>query len=122
MNFGTFALLVSSVSLNALAQVVLRKAMTVAVLPPASQVLKLGLALIGNGWLWIGGVCYVVSVGIWLMVLSRVQVGAAYPMGSVGYIVATILGVLWLGESLSLLRIAGLVTICLGVFMISRTA
>ncbi len=122
MNLGTFGLLVSSVSLNAVAQVVLRKAMTVAVLPPFSQTMQLGLALLGNVWLWAGGFCYILSIGIWLIVLSKVQVGAAYPMGSVGYIVAAIIGLLWLNEPLSLVRIVGLVLICGGVYLISRTA
>ncbi len=123
MNLATFALIVVSVSLNALAQVALRKAMLVAgTLPPISQPIGLGLALAGNVWLWAGMACYGASIGLWLAVLARVQVSVAYPMLSIGYVIAAVLGVTFLGETLGLARIAGILVICLGVFLVSRTA
>lgn len=122
MNAATFTLVLLSVSLNALAQVVLRKAMTGPPLPPTSQVMALGLALVGNIWLWAGMVCYAASIGLWLAVLAKVEVGAAYPMLSIGYVIAAVLGFLFLGESLGAARIAGIGLIGVGVVMIARTA
>jgi len=123
MNPATFALIVVSVSLNALAQVALRKAMLAAgVLPPISQPVDLGLALVGNVWLWAGMACYGASIGLWLAVLARVQVSVAYPMLSIGYVIAAVLGVMFLGETVGVARIAGIGLICLGVLLISRTA
>ena len=122
MNAATFTLVLLSVSLNALSQVVLRKAMTGPPLPPTSQVMALGLALVGNIWLWAGMVCYAASIGLWLAVLAKVEVGAAYPMLSIGYVIAAVLGFLFLGESLGAARIAGIGLIGVGVVMIARTA
>lgn len=118
-----FALVLVSVSLNALAQVVLRKAMLAAgSLPPFSEPVQLGLALIGNVWLWAGMACYALSIGLWLVVLARVQVSAAYPMLSIGYVIAAVLGVAFLGETVGIARMAGIALICLGVVLVARSA
>jgi drug/metabolite transporter (DMT)-like permease len=114
-------LILSSVSLNALAQVVLRKAMLLAPpLTPAAPV-RLALQLFSNPFLWAGLCCYALSIGLWLAVLSKVQVSLAYPMLSIGYIIAAVLGSVFLHESLSSYRILGIGVICLGVILISRT-
>jgi drug/metabolite transporter (DMT)-like permease len=124
MNVALFALIFVSVSLNALAQIVLRKAMLVAgVLPPLmTKPLAFALALASNGWLWAGMACYATSIGLWLSVLSRVQVSVAYPMLSMGYVIAAVLGAIFLGEPVGAARMAGISLVCLGVFFIARTA
>ena len=122
MNFATFALVLVSVSLNALAQVVLRKAMTVGTLPPASEVVALGVALASNIWLWAGMACYAASIGLWLVVLGRVEVSAAYPMLSIGYVIAAVLGLVFLGEQVGPMRMAGIALIGAGVLVVARTA
>jgi multidrug transporter EmrE-like cation transporter len=123
MNLFTFSLVVCSVCLNALAQVVLRKAMTsVGKLPPLSQPLEIAFTVAGSIWLWIGFCFFAGSISLWLIVLSRVPVGVAYPMASLGYIIGTVLGILVLGEAIIPVRIAGLALIVTGVFLISRTA
>lgn len=122
MNAATFLLVLVSVSLNALAQVVLRKAMTVGALPPVRDVAPFVLALAGNAWLWAGMLCYAASIGIWLAVLSRMEVSAAYPMLSIGYVIAAVLGVSFLGESVGAVRAAGIALICTGVVVVGRTA
>jgi multidrug transporter EmrE-like cation transporter len=123
MNLSTFVLIIVSVSLNALAQVVLRKAMlTASSLPPVSQPLHLGLALAGNVWLLAGMACYAASIGLWLVVLARVQVSIAYPMLSIGYIIAAVLGFMFLGESVGVARVIGIALICGGVVLVARSA
>jgi multidrug transporter EmrE-like cation transporter len=68
-----------------------------------------------------GLACYVVSVGLWLVALSRVEVSVAYPMLSLGYVVNA-LAAWWLfGEALGPARFGGIALILLGVFLIART-
>jgi multidrug transporter EmrE-like cation transporter len=122
MNAATFALVLFSVSLNAMAQVVLRKAMTAGPLPPASDVVALSFALVGNLWLWAGMACYAASIGLWLIVLSRVEVSAAYPMLSIGYVIAAVMGFFFLGENVGIERIAGIALIGAGVMLVARAA
>ncbi|MCE9650779.1 MAG: EamA family transporter [Parvibaculum sp.] len=74
-----------------------------------------------NPYVVFGLACYVVSVFFWLLALSRVDVGFAYPMLSVGYIVTAIAAYYVFGEALTPVRVAGIAVIMVGVFLISRT-
>lgn len=123
MSFATFALIVVSVSFNSLAQVVLRKAMvSLGPIPSWHEPIALALTFIGNIYLWCGVACYVASLGLWLAVLSNTQVSVAYPMLSIGYFIAAALSFLFLGETIGLTRIGGIALICVGVFVVARTA
>ncbi len=72
-------------------------------------------------WIWVGIASYVISVVVWLLVLSRVDVSIAYPMISLGYIISAIAAYYFLGESLSLMRITGILVILFGVFLVARS-
>jgi drug/metabolite transporter (DMT)-like permease len=123
MSVPTFLLIFVSVSFNALAQIVLRKAMlTLGPIPSVSEPLSLILAFLGNLYLWCGVGCYVISLGLWLAVLSSNQVSVAYPMLSIGYLIAAALGFFYLGETINFARLAGIALICAGVFLVARTA
>ena len=55
-----------------------------------------------------------------MLVLSKVEVSFAYPFLSIGYVVTAFAGYWLLGESLSVMRIVGILVICIGVYLISR--
>lgn len=75
-----------------------------------------------NPFIFMGIACYVISVGVWIIALSRVDVSYAYPLLSVGYVLNAIAAYYLFGENLNTMRIGGIFVIILGVFMISRTA
>jgi multidrug transporter EmrE-like cation transporter len=74
-----------------------------------------------NVFVLAGLLCYVVSVGVWLLVLSRVAVSYAYPLLSVGYIVNAVAGYYLFQENLSLTRITGVLIICVGVYFVTKS-
>ena len=78
-------------------------------------------AVATSPYILIGLACYTVSVVVWLLVLSRVEVSYAYPLLSIGYIFAALAGWHLFGESVSLTRWAGILIICFGVVLITRT-
>ena len=121
MTPSTFLILIASVTLNAAAQIFLRLTMAGRDVSAGAWA-GLALRLVTSAPFWAGMGCFGLSIGLWLIVLSRLPVGVAYPLASLGYIVATALGVLFLGEGLSLARVLGVGFICIGVFVISRTA
>ena len=57
----------------------------------------------------------------WLAVLSRVDLSYAYPMLAFGYVVTALLARVLFGEAISPTRWAGIVVICIGVVLVSRT-
>ncbi len=74
-----------------------------------------------NPYVWAGLVSYVVSVAVWLVVLSRVDVSYAYPMVGLGYVFATVVAWSVFHENVSLTRVAGMLVVCAGIYIIART-
>lgn len=81
----------------------------------------ISLQVATNPFILAGLMCYVGSVVIWLLVLSRIQVGVAYPLMSLGYIFTAIAAYYLFNEPLSVVRIAGIGVIMLGVYLVART-
>jgi len=75
--------------------------------------------LITNIYLWGSAACYIASIFLWMVVLSKVEVSYAYPFLSLGYVIVALMGYFCFGESLSVGRIMGVFVICAGVFLIS---
>lgn len=124
MNLGTFIIALISVSLNALAQISLRKTMlTLGQMPnELSGYITLGLNLISNMWFILGMGCYIISIGLWMVVLGKVEVSLAYPLLSIGYVLTAVIGYFFMGENVNIIRIIGLTFICVGIIIISRSA
>lgn len=122
MNSLTFTLVVTGVLLNAAAQLALKASVrgTGAIELSAAAALPTAMKLAGEPWLWFGLTCYVVSVVIWILALSRVDVSIAYPMLSLGYIVNAIAAWAWLGESMNVTKVVGIGIVILGVFVLAR--
>jgi drug/metabolite transporter (DMT)-like permease len=122
MNIKNIFLILASVSLNAAAQLLMRKGMLkVGEVSLSAGLFKALPAMAANGFLWLALACYGVSILTWMVVLSRVEVSFAYPFLSVGYIISAVVGYFFMGEAVTPVRIAGIVVICAGVFLIARS-
>jgi multidrug transporter EmrE-like cation transporter len=122
MNPVAFALVLTGVLLNAVAQLALKASVREqgAITLNLTDALPTALRLAAEPWLWLGLGCYVVSVVVWILALSRVEVSIAYPMLSIGYIINALVAWAWLGEVLSVNKIAGIAIITVGVIVLAR--
>ena len=68
-----------------------------------------------------GMTCYAVSLVVWIMGLSRVEVSVAYPLLSLGYVINALAAWYLFGESVGAMRIAGIGFIIVGVCLIARS-
>ena len=68
-----------------------------------------------------GLACYVISLVVWIIGLSRTDVTIAYPMLSLGYVVSAAGAWMFLGETVSLQRMLALAVIVAGVALLART-
>ena len=113
------------VLLSSLAQVLMKLGMN-AHTSPASPAEASGLATYGhaltNPLVWAGLALYGLSAGLWIWVLSRLDVGVAYPLVSLGFVLTLLVGVHWLGESFSWQRLAGCGLIVVGVMLLASDA
>jgi len=123
MNTG-YPLLLMGVLLNAAAQLLLKAGTnavgrfefaTTSILPVAGKVAFEPHILAGL-------CCYGVSLIVWIMGLSRVEVSVAYPLLSLGYVIGAAAAWYLFDESLTFARIAGIGLIIVGVALVARSA
>jgi multidrug transporter EmrE-like cation transporter len=123
MNLVSFSLLMLGVFLNAVAQLLL-KAGTNAVGQfefSAGNIVPVGMKLALEPHILGGMVCYVVSLVVWILGLSRVEVSIAYPMLSIGYALNAVAAWYLFGEAVSMTRLAGIGIIIIGVYIVARS-
>ncbi len=123
MNLVSFALVLTGVLLNAAAQLLLKagvKDLGVIQLTPAT-LWSAGLKLALEPHILGGLTCYVISVVVWILALSRVQVSIAYPMLSLGYVVTSFIAWAFMGEAVNAMRLTGIAVIIVGVFLVARS-
>ena len=112
------------VALNACAQLLL-KAGTNAIGRfelTAENIVPVGMKLAFEPHIAGGVACYVVSLVVWLIGLSRVDVSVAYPMLSIGYVLNAIAAWYLFGESFTAQKLIGIGFIIVGVFLVARSA
>jgi drug/metabolite transporter (DMT)-like permease len=122
MNPVSFTCILIGVLLNACAQLLLKAGVNAVGRFDISlaNVLPVGFK-IATQWPIIAGLaCYVASVVVWIVGLSRVDVSLAYPMLSLGYIVNALAAWYFFGEVISLQRMAGIGIILVGVYVLAR--
>jgi len=121
----TWVLILTGVGMNAAAQLLLKAAtrplaaftaFDVDTLVKSVAILALSVPF------WAGMMCYAFSICVWLAALSKAPVSVAYPMLSLGYVVVAAASALWLGESLTLMKVFGIALICAGVLLVSRSS
>ena len=87
----------------------------------AGNIWPIGLQLAKNLPIFGGLSCYVISVVVWILALSRVEVSIAYPMLSIGYIVNA--GLAWwlFNEAVGPQRLVGIAVIIVGVLIVAKS-
>jgi len=70
----------------------------------------------------IGGLLTLIfSMGLHLLVLSRVDISFAYPFLSISYVIVLFAGYFLFGESITTYRITGVGLICIGTVFIAQS-
>jgi multidrug transporter EmrE-like cation transporter len=123
MSISTFGFILTGICLNAIAQLLLKAGTNAvgAIHLTADNWFSTGLQLATQLPILGGLTCYVVSVMVWIIGLSRVDVTIAYPMLSLGYIINAVGAWYFLGESFSTQRLLAIGIIIVGVALLARS-
>ena len=122
--WSTFLLLLIAMSLTVTGELLLKTGMNRhgELNVEFSTIIPTAVKLFTSPWV-VGGFAFVFSGALfWLAVLSRWPLSLAYPLLSISYIIGIIASVLFLGEKINLVQLAGVFVIILGVFLISRSS
>lgn len=118
----TAFLIFGSLAFSALGQLTLRNAAATPALQRALSGVSLdnALALATSPLLILGAAAYGASMILWVGVLSRMELSAAYPFAGLNFIVIYLFGVLILKEGFDPWRLAGTLLIASGVVLAAR--
>ena len=73
-----------------------------------------------NPWIISGFAAALLASMAWMVAMTRFDLGYAYPFMSLAFVIVMVFGVLFLGESVSLGRVAGTLLVIAGLFVIAR--
>jgi len=120
---AAFALLITGVLLNAGAQLLLKAGTNVLGVITLSRDTWSDtlMRMATQGHFILGAACYVLSLFVWILGLSRVPVSIAYPLLSVGYIVNAIAAHYVFGEDVTATRWLGIGFIVVGVWLVAKS-
>ena len=124
MNAKLLVLIIASVSLSALAQLLLKAGMSTSSVQQAlghARTLDVAWAVASNVQVVFGLIVYALGAVLWLFVLARVDVSFAYPFVGLGFVLTMALGWLLLQEPVGLTRLTGTALVALGVYLVSRS-
>ena len=121
LTWSIFLLIIAVDLLNGLAELCFKKGATAPQIHPVtlSNLPEFGLGLLSSGWLWIGILCYLLMFMLWMTVLSRIDLSVAFLILSMDYLLVPFFSVLFLRESVPLLRWAGIGSIVVGICLTS---
>lgn len=122
MAAAQLGLVLSAVFLNTFAQMLLKagtNSLQVLLLPEKGLFYSIFRALF-NPFITGGLVLYVLSFAVWVVVLSKLEVGVAYPLLSLGYLVGLILAWMFFGEVITFNKLIGVCFLMIGTYFITR--
>ena len=111
------------VAAMAAVQLLVKKALlTVGPFPDnLSQVIPFFLKVYTNFYMILGIVITVLAALVWVLVVSKMQISYLYPFVALSYVLVALFSMIFFKEDVNALRWVGIVVICAGVFLVSRS-
>lgn len=125
MTIKLFLLVITCVTIGALAQLAMKMGMSG---PNVQATLASGIVVniiwtILRNPLVIGGlIAYVVGAGLWLLVLSKADLSLVFPFTGLGFILTMLFGWLFLNEHVGFDRVMGTLIIAFGAYLVAKSA
>lgn len=121
MSANLLLLILASVGLSAVAQMFLKMGVGAARLSADTGVAATLSAYALSPYVILGLGLYGLGAVMWLFVLSRLPLTAAYPFVGLGFIATMIIGVTALGEAVTPMRVFGTLLIAAGCVLVARS-
>jgi len=116
---SVLALILASVVLAVFAQLSLKRGMAnVGTLSVNDLLTSRIFSVITERFVIFGLMLYFIASGLWLVVLSREELSFAYPLIALGYVFTAILAKIFFNESLTLVKMMGILLIVAGAYLI----
>lgn len=118
---GTLVLILTSVSLNAGAQILLRSAARSGFAVQGRGLAEIVLEALSRPGILGGIALYGLSLLTWIVVLARAEASLAYPFLGLGFVMVAVAGHFLLGETLTPRRMMAIAVIVGGVILLATS-
>ena len=123
LTFKIFCLIVLNDIVDTIAQLIMKKGLI------HTGISSVGLGNIAefatrnasSAIVWLGVLVYILNFFIWIVILYKIDLSIAMPVGSTSYIFVPIAAMLFLHEHVGLMRWAGILCIILGIQFVSQS-
>jgi drug/metabolite transporter (DMT)-like permease len=85
------------------------------------NLIEFGLRNLSSWLIWSGIFIYIASFVLWLVIIYRIDISIAMPLGSAAYIFIPIMAIIFLHEHVGPLRWFGIAMVVLGIYFISQS-
>jgi len=119
----TYILVFISVASMSAAQLLLKKGLlSIGQWPQNfSEIIKFFLKVFSNPYVISAVMMTLLTVLAWILALSKAELSNAYPFMALSYVLVAVFSLLFFKEDITVLRWFGILVICLGVFLVSRS-
>jgi drug/metabolite transporter (DMT)-like permease len=114
-----FLLISLQVVINTLAQLLLKKG--VGFVNFNQSIWGLVMSILTNIYIFAGVFIFVISLFLWLYLLSKFDLSFLYPFGSLSYVLAALGGWFFFAENITLYRSGGILLILIGVILVAKS-
>ena len=118
-----FALIILNDILDSVAQLCMKKGLARTGISAITfhNIIEFGIRNLSSWLIWSGIFIYVASFILWLVIIYRIDISIAMPLGSAAYVFIPVLAIIFLHEQVSLLRWIGIAFVVAGIYFISQS-
>jgi drug/metabolite transporter (DMT)-like permease len=118
-----FSLIILNDIVDTIAQLLMKKGLVVTGISSVtlSNLAEFAAKSASSFLLWLGIIFYGLNFLIWIIILYKVDLSIAMPVGSSSYILVPIVAIIFLHEHVSLLQWLGVLCIVVGIHFVSQS-
>jgi drug/metabolite transporter (DMT)-like permease len=123
LTFKIFSLIVLNDIVETVAQLFMKKGLLHTGIGAVTfnNIFEFALRTASSALIWLGIIISILNFFLWLIILYRVDLSIAMPVGSTIYIFVPLLAIFFLHEQVSPLRWAGIFLIILGIHFVAKS-
>jgi len=121
MTLNSFLLVITSVSLSAVAQMSFKHGMNQLQLDQSTNFFIKVFSIVFSPFVFSGLALYGVGTVLWLFALKQLDLSLAYPFVGLSFVMVFALSVLFLGEPLHVNRLIGSLIIIVGIIFLAKS-
>jgi len=123
LTFKIFALIVLNDVIDTIAQLLMKRGLVDTGISSVNlgNIIEFTVRNASSVMVWLGVLIYVLNFFVWIVILYRVDLSVAMPVGSTSYIFVPIAAIIFLHEHVSPIRWLGIACIVLGIHFVSQS-